>query len=173
MNNFTIKEYFSTTWLEGSRSLDQYTYSGWALIDKVDPGEWVFDVGCGENPFKGKIKNLVGIDITDVGSDLQVSINDFTSPFQFDVAFCLGSINFGSASEIYTQIQKVDALLKPAGRIYWRCNPGNYDHQNDQVDQLPLFDWTVELHQKWSKEFGYTCQNIQDDHNRIYAEWVK
>ena len=174
MNNFNLEEYFSTKWLEGSRSLDKYTYSGWALIDKVKMDEWVLDVGCGQNPFKGKIKNLIGIDITDIGSDEQVSIEDFNSPIFFDVAFCLGSVNFGSKEDVYNQIKKIDSILTENGRIYWRCNPGNYDHQNNQVAELPIFHWTVELHEEWSKEFGYTLQNVQpNDHNRIYAEWLR
>jgi hypothetical protein len=169
-----LKNYFSTTWLTGDRTLDQYTYSGWALIDKVQEDELVLDVGCGTNPFKGKIKNLVGIDITNVGSDIQVAIEDYYPGMLYDVAFCLGSLNFGSRENVYNQIKKVDSLLKDDGRIYWRCNPGRRDHNNSQCADVPFFDWNVELHEEWSKEFGYTLQNLQpNDHNRIYAEWVK
>ena len=172
--DITLEEYFSTVWFEGNRSLDQYTYSGWELVNKVEQHERVLDVGCGANPFKGKIKNLYGIDITDVGSDEQVSIEDFETDIIFDVAFCLGSVNFGSKEDVYNQIKKIDSLLANDGRIYWRCNPGNYDHQNNQCVELPIFHWSIELHEEWSKEFGYTLQNVQpNDHNRIYAEWVK
>jgi hypothetical protein len=171
--DITLKEYFSTSWLEGNRSLDQYTYSGWALIFKVQGCERVLDVGCGTNPFKGKIPLLYGIDITDIGSDECVSIEEFETDIKFDVAFCLGSLNFGSKETIYNQIKKVDSILTENGRIYWRCNPANHDHQNNRCDDLPLFEWTVELHETWSKEFGYELQNVQHDHNRIYAEWIK
>lgn len=168
-----LTEYFSTTWLEGDRSLDQYTYSGWALIDKVKSGERVLDVGCGTNPFKGKIPLLYGIDITDIGSDEQVSIEDFETDQKFDVAFCLGSINFGSRSNVYNQVKRVVSLLTENGRIYWRCNPGLADHQNKQVQEIDFFPWTIETHHIWSMEFGFKLQNVQQDYNRIYAEWKR
>ena len=171
MNKF-LTEYFSTKWLEGNRSLNQYTYSGWALIDQVLPGERVLDVGCGLNSFKGKIPLLHGIDITNVGSDEQVSIDDFETDQLFDVAFCLGSINFGSKEVIRDQIRKVDSVLNN-GRIYWRCNPGLADHQNNLVQQVDFFPWTIPLHEQWSAEFGYKLQNVQQDHKRIYCEWIK
>ena len=57
MNQNKLNTYFSTKW---KSNLNQYQYSGWNLIDKVKDDEWVLDVGCGPNPFKGKIKNLIG-----------------------------------------------------------------------------------------------------------------
>ena len=172
MDNF-IQEYFSSTWLEGNRTLDQYTYSGWDLAKKVNTDEWVLDVGCGTNPFKGKIKNLYGIDLTDVGSDEQVSIDHFEPARLFDVAFCLGSVNFHNEANVHNQIKRIVSMLTDNGRIYWRCNPGNYDHRNVACKELPIFPWTISHHEKWSKEFGFTLQNIQNDRNRIYAEWIR
>jgi len=172
MNN-SIKEYFSTTWLERDRSLGQYTYSGWALIDKIADDEHVLDVGCGTNQFKDKIKYLYGIDITDVGADEVVSIEDFETDIIFDVAFCLGSINFGPGLVVYNQIKKIDSLLSDNGRIYWRCNPGQADHGNEECKNIDFFPWNIDIHKLWSRQFGYKLQNVQKDRKRIYCEWVK
>ena len=43
---------------------DDYSYTGWALVDevkKLNPRA-VLDVGCGYNQFKERIPNLIGID---------------------------------------------------------------------------------------------------------------
>jgi hypothetical protein len=61
MKQTELNEYFSTKW---QSNLNQYTYSGWALADKIHTNELVLDVGCGFNEFKSRIPNLIGIDPT-------------------------------------------------------------------------------------------------------------
>ncbi len=65
--------YFSNIW---KGTTHEYIYTGWALVDKVKDDEWCLDVGCGFNPYKGKIKNLVGIDPANDLADYKVSIED-------------------------------------------------------------------------------------------------
>jgi len=168
-----LKEYFSTTWLERDRSLDQYTYTGWALLDKIGPHENVLDVGCGTNPFKPYLGDRVyGIDITDVGADEVVAIEDFYTTNKFDVAFCLGSINFGNQDTINNQLDKIDKCLN-SGRIYWRCNPGRYDHGNDHFNNIDVFDWDEGKLYMFADMYGYEVADMQKDGNRIYSEWIK
>lgn len=171
-----LEQYFSTDWLQGNRSLAQYRHSGYALVHKVHPDERVLDVGCGTNPFKNLIPNLHGIDITNVGCDEVIAIEDFVTEDKYDVAFCLGSINFGDIDTIRKQIAAVDKALTPNGRIYWRCNPGLKDHKNDKVEQIDFFPWSFDYHVKLSIEFGYSLHTFRHDgenHNRLYAEWLK
>jgi hypothetical protein len=59
MDQHTLDKYFSTHW---HSNIDQYEYSGWALLQKIKLSESVLDVGCGTNPFRGRIANLTGID---------------------------------------------------------------------------------------------------------------
>jgi hypothetical protein len=99
MKQEQLNNYFSNKW---SSNLDQYLYSGWNLIKNVTENEWVLDVGCGSNPFKGKIKNLIGIDPAFKEADFKVSLEEFKTNQKFDVVFCLGSINFGNRSKIIT-----------------------------------------------------------------------
>lgn len=171
MNQSQLNEYFSTTW---KGDINKYTYSGWKLIDKIKDSEHVLDVGCGLNQFKGKIKNLIGIDPAFEESDFKVSIEEFQTNQKFDVAFCLGSINFGNKNRIITQIEIIVNFLKVSSRIYWRCNPGIFDHKNEQCKDINFYPWSIEDHLELSKYFGFECVEIKIDvDDRIYAEWKK
>jgi hypothetical protein len=171
MNNFNLNDYFATTW---KSNINQYKYSGWALIDKIQPGERVIDVGCGFNEFRDRIPDLIGIDPANAQADYCISIEGFQSAEKFDVAFCLGSINFGDKETIVNQIHHVVRLLKPKARIYWRCNPGVADHGNEACKDIEFYPWTIAEHVRLSELFGFrliTC--CWDNNNRIYAEWQR
>lgn len=173
-----LKEYFTEHWPKGrSASLDQYMYTGWSLLDEIALNETVLDVGCGTNPFKQSLQErLWGIDITDIGSDQQIAIEDYKTDEKFDVAFVLGSINFGDRDTIKKQISAVVESLKPDGRMYWRCNPGRKDHKNDHVDKINFFPWTLEDQVEFAKQFGYTIEEHYWDgrsQNRLYTKWVR
>jgi len=171
MNQQALNKYFQTTW---HSRIDQYRYSGYALIDKINPAETVIDVGCGINPFKNKIKNLIGIDPAFKQADYQILIEDFITDQKFDVAFCLGSINFGSEARILKQISSVVELLKLKSRIYWRCNPGLADHNNTECQYIDFFPWTLQNHLDYAEQFGFICEVVcWDNNNRIYAEWIR
>lgn len=171
MKQEDLNNYFSTVW---QSNIDQYKYSGWALVDKVQPYETVLDVGCGFNEFKQRMPNLIGIDPANNRADYQVRIEDYTSTNKFDVAFCLGSINFGSGANIISQIKCVSNLLKPKARIYWRCNPGLQDHCNELCKEIEFFPWTIEKHVEFAELFGFNLvKACWDTNNRIYAEWSR
>lgn len=171
MDQSELNNYFNNLW---SPNIDQYLHSGWTLADKVRDDEWVLDVGCGTNPFKGKIKNLLGVDPAFTQADHQVSIEEFKTSQKFDVAFCLGSINFGTEETILRQIEYVVSLLKVPSRIYWRCNPGLQDHGNLDCQEIDFFPWTFQHHLDYSERFGFACPVLAwDNNNRIYAEWIR
>ena len=171
MNQHNLNTYFSTHW---KSNLDQYKYSGWALIDKVQPGERVLDVGCGFNEFSERIPNLIGVDPANARADYRLSIEGFQTANRFDVAFCLGSINFGDEANILNQIKHVVRLLKPCARIYWRCNPGRADHGNEECKDIDFYPWTIEKHVEFADQFGFKLDVARwDTANRIYAEWSK
>ncbi len=170
MKQTELNEYFSTLW---NPNIDQYQYSGWALIDKINLDETVIDVGCGPNLFKNKIINLIGIDPAFDQADYKTTIEGFQTEKRFDVAFCLGSINFGDKLTIMNQIACVVNFLKPTARIYWRCNPGQADHGNEECKLIEFYPWTIEEHVKLSELFGFRLITCCWDNNRIYAEWSR
>jgi len=170
MNTFNLNKYFAEIW---KSNLNQYKYSGWALVDKVQPGETVIDVGCGRNEFRKCIPNLIGVDPAFSQADYQTTIENFQTEQRFDVAFCLGSINFGDKLNIMNQIACVVNCLKPTARIYWRCNPGHADHGNEECKNIDFYPWSVDEHIKLSELFGFKLLTCCWDNNRIYAEWSR
>jgi len=169
MKQEDLNNYFSTIWRS---NLGQYKYSGWALVNKVNPDELVLDVGCGFNEFKSFIPNLVGIDPANDRADFKIPIEYFRNDIKFDVAFCLGSINFGSEINIINQITCVVACLKMHARIYWRCNPGVADHNNKECNNINFYPWTIAKQAEFANLFGFRLAVAKwDSANRIYAEW--
>lgn len=156
--------------------MDAYTYSAYStLAQKVQPNEWVLDVGCGANPFKQLLPNVVGIDPARDEADVKIAIEEFKTDQLFDVAMCLGSINFGDRSDIEPAIQRVVDLLKPTSRIYWRLNPGRQDHACGDCERIKFFPWTHDILREFADRHGYTQTNEQQETNgrvvRLYAEW--
>lgn len=171
MNQEQLNNYFSNHW---RGHLNIYQYSGLSLAKKIKPNECVIDVGCGINPFKNLIPNLVGIDPAFKQADYQVTIENFQTDQKFDVALCLGSINFGSKETIKNQIKCINNLLNPTARIYWRVNPGLRDHGNKECQEIDFFPWTAELLKEYAHEFGFVAVDIKQDlNNRLYCEWSR
>lgn len=170
-----LKDYFTYDWPSSrTAGLDKYHWTGWRLIDEIQEGETVLDVGCGVNPFKRHIKGLHGIDITDIGSDEQVAIEDFKPETKFDVAFCLGSINFGDWNTVVNQINSLTRnCMKEKSRIYWRLNPGHRDHGNNKVNEVPFFNWNINHHIMLTQLNGFQVTEWMPDGNRIYAKWER
>jgi len=177
LNQELLNTYFSTAWRERNRQFGNYQYSGYQLQEKVNPGERVIDVGCGINPFKGIIPNLVGIDPAFPEADFRLSLEDFVKRGiiqRFNVAFCLGSINFGTQEDIEYQIDLLTKLMHTRDtRIYWRCNPGQKDHGNTECEEIPFYNWSFDEHLRLAEKFNYEIRELEwDSNNRIYAEWV-
>lgn len=171
MNKEFIKEYFGHHWV--SRTAE-YRYSNHSIASKIQPDEQVIDIGCGHNEFKSLVKNLTGIDIVNPKADIVIDFDDFETDQLFDVALCLGSIQYGERSDIERQLKKLSNLLKPGGRVYWRTNTGVRDHKNPLVAQVPYYPWTEEAHREFANQFGFVCELVVEDlYGRLYAEWRK
>ncbi|HXM56299.1 MAG TPA: class I SAM-dependent methyltransferase [Candidatus Dormibacteraeota bacterium] len=108
-------------------SMDLFPLSGWNLIDEVNAlrPRFVVDAGCGFNPFKGRIPNLIGIDLVNEAADLVCDLAE--APVRdgsIDVALALGSINFGDREDVRAGLATVHRWLTPGGRLFLRANPG-------------------------------------------------
>jgi hypothetical protein len=155
--------------------LIQLKYSGISLVHKIQPGETVIDIGCGNNIFKQFIPGLTGIDPVYSTADYQVALQDFVTDKKFNVAFCLGSIMNGNSMDIEQQINRVVKLLTPKARIYWRVRPG------DSNLHLEKFPWTLNDHYVFAEKFGFCVAEHQWESvdgdiltpERLYVEWVR
>lgn len=169
-----LNNYFANNW---QSSIEHYVYSGLHIAQKIPAEARVLDVGCGTNPFKGLIKNLVGIDPATQEADIITTIEDYKPTELFDIAFCFGSINFGNDLTILKQISSVVNCLKETSTIYWRCNPGLNDHKDELCEKINFYPWTFERLSFYANFFGYTMQNSAKDTNgkniRLYCEWIK
>jgi len=174
-NQSLLNEYFRTKW----RSNGNNTYSGpEAIAKKISPELWLLDVGCGANPFKSLLPCVIGIDPAFDQADVACTIEQFATDQRFDVATCLGSINFGTESTIRDQVAKVVSLLRHSARIYWRLNPGRRDHVDPACEQIDFFPWTFEFLHQLAVEHGFEQSNEQTESStsgrevvRLYAEW--
>ena len=172
-----LNNYYNTQWNRDPCS--NPFKSGTLLLTKISDSDSVIDVGCGRNPFKGKIKNLIGIDPAFDQADVKCTIDQFNTDKKFDVALCLGSINHGNDEDVERHIAKVISWLKPQARIYWRCNPGAADHDNQDRSRMllqrSLYGWTFEDHDRLSKKFNFELRDCSWEYSntRIYAEWVR
>ena len=168
-----LNDYFRNHW---KPSIDAYKFSAYEVIaSKIMPHEWLLDVGCGANPFKDLVKNVVGIDPARDEADFTVTIEEFYASKKFDVATCLGSLNFGNDAIISRQINKVVECLKPTSRIYWRLNPGRRDHASEKCQGIPFYPWSHRRLQDFAALHNYHQVNEQTETNgqvvRLYAEW--
>ena len=172
-----LNEYFNKVW--ELSPIDEWEYSGLSLLRKIAPHKTVIDVGCGDNLFKDKIPNLLGTDPANDAADIKINIEEFEPDNKYDVALCLGSINFGNEKKITNQISKVISILNDTSRIYWRCNPGHHDHDNQECSQISFFPWNEEWMEYFADMFNYkinfmTYENHKTlNKQRLYSEWIK
>lgn len=164
IDNQCLNAYFSKIW---QPNMKKWKYSGLKLIDEVNAlnPRSVLDAGCGYNEFKGKIKNLIGIDPYNDMADYKVSIMDFRSNEKFDVIMCLGSINFGSQDKITAEIAKIVHLLEEGGTIFFRVNPG-VSHDRLESRWIEFFAWNVPFIIELAEKFNLKILDIRDDANQ-------
>ena len=161
-NNNYIQEYFTNStdpnktgywkpqYFENSEAWEEFE----EIISKISDDERVLDVGCGYHPFKGKIKNLLGIDKFNTEADIVVDLMDFDAvPESYDVVIALGSTNLFGFELIEQQIEKVVSWCKPGGRIFMRVNP--------QIDKVTspkecAYSWTTDDIEYFTKKHNLT-----------------
>ena len=172
MDKETLKDYFANSW---KGEIEKYQYSGPALIERIGKDCPVLDIGCGFHYFKDKFDDIYGIDIANSCADQVCDVLDFYSDRRYCAILCLGSLNFGSADVVFSQVEHVvNNLLDDNGTIYWRCNPELHDHKHKGMENIDFFKWSFDLHEEWSQLLG--CEILKlvwDTDNRIYAEWRK
>ena len=164
IDNQYLNAYFSKIW---QPDMKKWKYSGLKLVDEVNAlnPRSVLDVGCGYNEFKGKIRNLTGIDPYNDRADYKISIMDFRSNEKFDVILCLGSVNFGSQDKITAEIAKTVHLLEEGGTIFFRVNPG-VSHDTKESRWIEFFAWNVPFIIELAEKFNLKVLDIRDDANQ-------
>lgn len=151
MDQDLLNQYFKDKW---KSRFHEHERTGISLANQIHDGQLVLDVGCGNNNFKGHIKNLIGIDPVFEDADVMTTIEDYVSESLFDVALCLDSMIFGSREHVENQIEKLISLMKPSSTIHFRSNSLSEKHRYDKAG-IETFYWTQEDHYGLSNKFGY------------------
>jgi hypothetical protein len=162
-----LSNYFSKVWQPETK---KYKYSGLAIIDEVNSmnPDNVVDIGCGYNEFKGKIKNLIGIDPYNDRADVCVHTLDYNPDVEFDVAICLGSINFGSSDKILNELENVVNMVKSGGFLYFRVNPG-IQHDKPAAKWINFYDWDPIFISNAAEHLNCNVLTLrQDEGDRFY-----
>ena len=170
-NERYMNRFFGEVW---QPETGKYQYSGWNLVELINNAnpKNVLDFGCGYNPFKGRINNLVGIDPYNTAADYMVDILDFKVDSQsFDHIIVFGSLNFNSKDELEERFAKLDELLMPGGRMYFRANPGHLWPKGPYVD---IFPWSFEFAFELAKKHNLELEKFKKDNgDRLYFEFHK
>lgn len=147
---------------------EQYHWTGYRIAEEIcraDPKR-VLDVGCGYNPFKGRIPNLVGIDPYNNCADFMVDILDYhVEPASFDHVIALGSINFNSREDIEERFAATVNLLAPNGHLWMRCNPG---HSHKNGPWVEIFPWSFDVAYELAKKYNLTLETLKQDQDRLF-----
>ena len=171
-----LNEYFGTTW---NAAAEDWECTGLALLDIIPMDAKILDVGCGYNIFKEYFTNIIGIDPANDNADVVTTIEDYETNKKFDVALLLGSINFGSKEKITKQVEKIVSLMEDKSEIIWRCNPGYYDHDNDECHILDFYPWTFNEMEEFAKSFNYNIvtmkmeKHLDHGRERLFSHWKK
>lgn len=167
IDNEVLTKYFSKVWQPETK---KYKYSGLAIIDEVnamDPTA-VIDIGCGYNEFKGKIQNLIGIDPYNHRADVNATVLSYqVTDIKYDVAICLGSINFGSSDKIIAELTAAVNLVKEGGLLYFRVNPGQ-QHTAPESQWINFYDWDPVFISNMAKLLDCELLTLRKDLNRLY-----
>jgi SAM-dependent methyltransferase len=185
-----LDRYFEKNWTPSYRR--GYEEAHRRVANQIKDDEWLLDVGCGYNPFKQLVKNVIGIDPVFEEADIKTTIENYVPDRMFDAAACFGSINFGNKEDIKRQISAVVKCLKPKGRIYWRVNPGHKDHLSEMCKGIDFYPWSLEELDEMAHDFGFEQKNAVKELNdrrlkypdqhfpdnkrfstRIYTEWYR
>ena len=167
IDNQVLYNYFSKVWQPQTK---KFKYSGLKLIDEINflKPDNVIDLGCGYNEFKGKIKNIIGLDPYNPKADICSTILDFKTTEKYDIALCLGSINFGSTDKIVAEVAKAVEITNPNGLLYFRVNPG-HSHEAVESNWISFYNWTPNFIINIATLLNVTILDLRNDsNNRIY-----
>ena len=91
------------------------------FVNNLNPN-LVIDAGCGDNPFKNKIKNIIGFDIRNTNEcDLVGSFQDMKEHFKIDsadVILCFDSLGFGLKEHVIDNINLMKSWIRKDGYIF-------------------------------------------------------
>ena len=156
-----MESYFNGIWKD--TNYQYLEHSGYSLVDYVNSKKpsSVLDVGCGYNRLKSLIPNLIGIDPFNDAADIKTSLEEYKS-VPYDMALCLGSINFGDEKTIDNQIDKLHTLWRR--EAIFRVNPGIPHAGWD--DFIEWYQWTPEKIYSIAERYKYGVECLKMEYTK-------
>ena len=156
-----MESYFNGIWKD--TNYQYLEHSGYSLVDYVNSKKpsSVLDVGCGYNRLKSLIPNLIGIDPFNDAADIKTSLEEYKS-VPYDMALCLGSINFGDEKTIDNQIDKLHTLWRR--EAIFRVNPGIPHAGWD--DFIEWYQWTPEKIYSIAERYKYGVEGLKMEYTK-------
>lgn len=153
-NHFNKANYSRERWATHSKSSD-------ILIPwlKGLNSNLIIDVGCGTNPYKEHVNNLIGLDAANYPeADINLSAEEVHQLNIFqnncaDVVLALGSINFGSRQDVEHQLRICVDWCKPGGYIVCRARLNDHTELNRKKGFIQ-YGWKVEDIYDITNKFG-------------------
>lgn len=120
---------------------------------------FVLDVGCGTNPYKEHVPNLIGMDAANYPeADINLACEEvhelgIFQPGCADIVLALGSINFGSREDVENQISLCIDWCRPGGHIVLRARLNDHTELNLKKGFVQ-FGWQVEHIYEMTEKFS-------------------
>jgi hypothetical protein len=160
----------------GKRLLENTQYTGLALtaaVNQLNP-RLVLDIGCGQNFYKDKIQNLVGID--PYGPDADISADYFSGVYGeiADVILVLGVLEYGSRQTVIDKLQFMHRNCHAETQVFFRFNISpRFEHEIlPDYDICYFMDKLVQTPAEWNstvEEAGY--QILHSDWDTLGQRW--
>lgn len=164
----------------GKFTYDTRKFTGEFLLKEIKKdgsGAFVLDVGCGNNPFKNRLKNVIGVEpgtwgSPDINTDLQGAYDIFKEN-TFDWILAIGVLHHHNTETIHTMIEQMKHLVKSNGKIACLCKPFNGYKAGAE-----LYPWSFETTHAFSKAHNleyyldpvidYTYASKVEENERFY-----
>ena len=130
---------------------ETHTESSTTLIPflKAQKADLILDVGCGTNPYKEHVPNVIGIDVGNYPeADINLSCERVHQLGIFqsgcaDVVLALGSINFGDRAQVLNQLNICVNWCRPGGILILRARLMDHTYL-DNNKPYEHFAWNLD-----------------------------
>jgi len=142
--HFSKQNYSRERWATHSQSSDSLI----PFLQNLN-ANLILDIGCGTNPYKEHVNNLIGIDVGNYPeADINLSCQEVKALNIFqdncaDAVLALGSINFGTWQDVKNQINMCVDWCKPGGYIVLRARLNDHTELNLKKNFLQ-YGWQVQ-----------------------------
>lgn len=153
-SHFSKANYSRERWATHSKSSD--VLIPW--LQELNP-KLIIDVGCGTNPYKEHVNNVIGLDAANYPeADINLPAEEVHELNIFqnncaDVVLALGSINFGTRQDVEHQLRICVDWCKPGGYIVCRARLNDHTELNRKKGFVQ-YGWKVEDIYDITNKFG-------------------